>query len=409
MREVRSEKVINMKATKRKNDTGSSILLALFVVLLGSSMIIVGLTLLMTTRDAIVHELHLKGQATSVAEAGLTDALYWFRRQETQPVVAFAPILDPSNNIYDTDDPEIGIVREFEISPQTDLFGRYEVMKVDPVTGDPVVQDISDQRVADAGPAAGTAWYLESRGMVFEKNDPTKAFNEPPNRVIRRVTLAREIRRLPIAPTAAAALISDVGHVIIETGGRLRGFDGLALVWDKEGGGTTRTNRGEVDGGRAWASVFSGEADDFSTLVTRVFATTPEELQNMSDIYATSVDELPSRLPDLGIIYIDGDATFTSAAPLFGGGALVVNGNLTLSDNSSSYYSGLVVVNGNYTQRSPSLVSGSVIVLGDSDVRGGMEMSEIIYEDDILSVVRQKLGQYRFSRSPYHTPNRGGI
>lgn len=400
-----------MKNTgKWRKEDGSSILLALFVVLLGSSMIIVGLTLLMTTRDAIIHELHLRGRATAVAEAGLTDALYWFRRQDTQPVQAFIPILDPGNNIYDTDEPDIGIVREIEISPQTDLYGRYEVMKVDPVTSEQVVQDISIQRVADAGfVAPGTSWYLESRGMVFEKNDPTKAYNEPPNRVIRRVTLAREISRLPIAPTAQAALISDVGHVEIDTGARLRGFDNLALVWDKTGGGTTRTNRGEVDGGRAWASVFAGEADEFSALVSRVFASTPEELQNMADVYATSVNDLPTPMPALGIIYIDGDATFTSAIPLFGGGALVVNGNLTLSSNSASYYSGLVLVAGDYTQLSPSLISGSVMVCGDTYMAGGMEMSEIIYEDDILNVVRQKLGQYRFSRSPYHAPDRGGI
>jgi hypothetical protein len=401
--------IMKNTGTPRKED-GSSILLALFVVLLGSSMIIVGLTLLMTTRDAIVHELHLRGRATAVAEAGLTDALYWFRRQNTQPVQTFTPILDPENNIYDTDEPDIGIVREIEISPQTDLFGRYEVMKVDPLTAEPVVHDISAQRAADAGfVSAGTCWYLESRGMVFEKNDPTKAYNELPNRVIRRVTLAREISRLPIAPTAQAALISDVGHVEIDTGARLRGFDNLAMVWDKQGGGTTTTNRGEVDGPTAWASVFAGEADDFSALVARVFATTPEELQNMADIYATSVDQLPTEMPALSIIYIDGDATFTSARPLYGGGALVVNGNMTISSNSASYYSGLVLISGDFTQLSPSLISGTVIVLGDTYMAGSMEMSEIIYEDDILNVVRQKLGQYRFSRSPYHAPDRGGI
>jgi formylmethanofuran dehydrogenase subunit C len=111
-------------------------------------------------------------------------------------------------------------------------------------------------------------------------------------------------------------------------------------------------------------------------------------------------------MPDLSIIYVDGNATFTAAHPLSGGGAIIVNGDLTLSSNSSSYYSGLVLVNGDFTMHSPSLISGSVIVLGDSYLAGTMEMSEIIYEDDILSVVRQKLGQYRFSRAPYHAPNR---
>ncbi len=100
----------------------------------GSSMIIVGLTLLTTTRDTIVQELNLKGQATSASEAGITDALSWFRRQSTHPVAIFEPVHDPDKRIIDTEDAAIGIVREFEISNQTGHYGRYEVMKLDPVT-----------------------------------------------------------------------------------------------------------------------------------------------------------------------------------------------------------------------------------------------------------------------------------
>jgi len=392
----------------REGEEGSTILLGLFVVLLGASMIVVGLTLLTTTRDAIVHELNLKGQATSAADAGISDALSWFRRQETQPVEVFDPILDPDNEIYDTEDPNIGIVREFPINVDTRYYGRYEVMKTDPVSAEAVVADISPQRIiSPEAVASGIVWYVESKGMVFEKNDPEKAYNEPPNRVIRRVTLASEIQRLSILPTAAAAIISDVGRVTVSTNGRVLGMSSKAIVYDKKGGGSVRLTGGVVEGGTSWAAIFEGEPDNMATLIGQVFATTPDGLKGIADYFVTTVDDLPDTLPTLGVIYVEGNATFTSARPLSGGGVLIVDGDLTLSDNCNSFYSGLVFVTGDYTQRGPSMVSGSVMVLGDSDIRSASGPAEIMYDADILNIVRQQLGQYRASRSPYHVDNRG--
>lgn len=387
---------------------GSTILLALFVILLGSSMIIVGLTLLTTTRDAIVQELNLKGQATSAAEAGVTDALSWFRRQSTQPVATFEPVYDPDQQIIDTEDADIGIVREFEISTQTGHYGRYEVMKVDPITSATVVKDISAQRIINTEEAApGTVWYVESKGIVYEKNDDEKAYNEAPNRVVRQVTLASEIQRLAIAPTANAALISDTGTVYIRTKGRVRGINTTAIVFDRSGGGRVRRWGGTIEGGRNQAAVFPGATDSVTALVRTVFASTPEDLQSLADIYVTSTDDLPSDLPTLGIIYIDGDATFNSARPLTGGGIIIVDGNMLIDTGSMSIYSGLIFVTGNYTQKSPSLISGTVMVLGDTDISGSLDIAEIMYDQDIMDIVRQKLGQYRAARSPYHVPNRG--
>lgn len=395
-------------AEKLLGREGSTILLALFVILLGSSLIIVGLTLLTTTRDAIVHELNLKGQATSAAEAGITDALSWFRRQSTQPVETFAPVYDPDQQIIDTEDESIGIVREFEISAQTGHYGRYEVMKVDPVNSATVVRDISSQRIINSEEAApGTVWYVESKGIVYERNDAEKAYNESPNRVVRQVTLASEIQRLAIAPTADAALISDTGNVTVRTKGRIRGISTTAVVYDRSGGGAVRNWGGTIEGGSNQAAVFPGQDDSVTALVRQVFASAPEDLKSLADIYVTDTDDLPPELPTLGIIYIDGDATFDSSMPLTGGGIIVVDGNMLINDNSASIYSGLVFVTGNYTQKSPSLISGTVMVMGDSEIRGSLDIAEIMYDEDIMDIVRQKLGQYRASRSPYHVNNRG--
>lgn len=387
---------------------GSTILLALFVILLGSSMIIVGLTLLTTTRDAIVQELNLKGQATSAAEAGITDALSWFRRQSSQPVDTFEPVYDPDQQIIDTEDASIGIVREFEISTQTGHYGRYEVMKVDPITAATVVQDISAQRIINTEQVApGTVWYVESKGIVYEKNDPDKAYNESPNRVVRQMTLASEIQRLAIAPTANAAVISDTGNVTIRSKGRIRGINSTAIVYDGSGGGAVRNWGGTIEGGTNQAAIFAGEDDTVTGLVRQVFASTPEDLKSLADIYVTSTDDLPTTLPALGIIYIDGNATFNSSRPLTGGGIIFVDGDMLIDNNSMSIYSGLIFVTGDYTQKSPSLISGTVMVMGDSDISGSLDIAEIMYDQDIMDIVRQKLGQYRAARSPYHVPNRG--
>ena len=68
-----------------------------------------------------------EGQASDVARAGLVDAFAWFRRQTTQPVTTFAPQRDmlASPAINETNDPTIGLVREYEITPG--VWGRYEV------------------------------------------------------------------------------------------------------------------------------------------------------------------------------------------------------------------------------------------------------------------------------------------
>ena len=241
--------VKHLRESLRKQE-GSTILLAMFVVLIGSSLIFMGLTLLLTSRDAIVHELHLKGQATGAAEAGISDALSWFRRQQTQPVEDFSPILDPENNIFDTEDPEIGIVREFRISPQSELYGRYEVMKIDPYTSEPVVQDISPQRfISPDQSVAGRVWYVESKGIVYEQNDPQKPFNEWPNHVVRRVTLASEIQRIAISLPADAALITCGNDATIGNGGLIRGMDFTGIAFDRDG--HLSKSQGDVSGNPA--------------------------------------------------------------------------------------------------------------------------------------------------------------
>ena len=62
----------------------------------------------------------------------------WFRKSPTQPVATFAPVrnLSVSPQILETNDPDIGLMREFQISGP--IWGRYEVWKQWDADPDPV-------------------------------------------------------------------------------------------------------------------------------------------------------------------------------------------------------------------------------------------------------------------------------
>src|SRR5690606_24062328 len=109
-------------------------------------------------------------QAVMAARSGLTEGLSWLRRQTSQPVTVFQPTLDTSATppILDTEDPDIGLVRDFRISGN--LWARYEVWKEWAADPDPTrlawrqqfdCTDVSEPKV---GGATGSAWRLRSIG-----------------------------------------------------------------------------------------------------------------------------------------------------------------------------------------------------------------------------------------------------
>src|SRR5687768_16910080 len=138
-------------------------------------------------------EFSARGHAREVAEAGLVDAYAWFRRQGVQPVAVFAPRLDRAvtPQVNETDDPALGLVRTFEISPGR--WGRYTVEAGTPA--EPFVDrnasgvfDASDTFTDVNGDGSwspargtrdvtrerglagvGTVWMLVSRAQVFRR------------------------------------------------------------------------------------------------------------------------------------------------------------------------------------------------------------------------------------------------
>ena len=373
---------------------GSALLLVLVVLALLGLLAAAGFAIVSNATNASKIELELEGQTISVAESGLTEALSWFRRSSKQPVQTFEPLVYEAAVKPKTIPP--GIVREFEVSAAAKLWGRYEVLPAG-------VKDITAERGrGDRG--AGTVWRVRSTGYLYILEDATKAWDQKPNRVVHRASVETEFQRLAIRPPARAALLADRGdEVVVSRGGRIRGSTGAAVVYRQGTGRPAVDKRAEVTSESGapvtQANSKSAVAPQYDLTEIEVFGVRPNELETLADLSVKDTSSLTSGLPQLGIVYIDGNAVFDEAHPLQGGGVLYVNGNLEIKPRANASFFGQVYVAGDLTMEAPSVLSGSVIVLGKVDVRGAGDVSEIAYNEDILSVVRQKLGQYRVRRT----------
>src|SRR5262245_27522273 len=113
----------------RRNEAGSMLVWALVAMVVVMGILFAGMDNLKAGSVATETRFRAQGQALDLARAGVVDAYAWFRRQTSQPVFTFAPRRDLTATppVNETDDPAIGLVREFEISPR--IFGRYEVRR----------------------------------------------------------------------------------------------------------------------------------------------------------------------------------------------------------------------------------------------------------------------------------------
>ena len=94
--------------------SGAAIIVALWFTVIVAGIVLTGSLSLESHRRHTRNSFVAKAQAVQIARSGLTEALSWMRRQTSQPVMVFAPQLDPSATppILDTIDPDIGLVRE---------------------------------------------------------------------------------------------------------------------------------------------------------------------------------------------------------------------------------------------------------------------------------------------------------
>jgi hypothetical protein len=393
-----------------------------------TAIIAIGSMLLQDTQAVISGEIHI-GQAVSISTAGLVEGLSWFRHQTAQPVTAFQPKRDmeASPPVNETDDPTIGIVREFEISHTNGLWGRYEVRLTNVDSSGrayPVVRDISVERnlvQADPPLPNGGAWHLESTGTIFKKANSatyqTTSFYRPgfppyiPNRTVVQTPLGprpyvtivtsavtcTEVRRMIVLPPAGGgALCSRRGaNAVLGARSRVVGDKKPGLAYPKNTGDPSTA--GELTGSPAKYVV--DPPTDYADSVSDVFGGMDKnDLRTTADIYAESITALPTVLPEYSLVYFKGAPTFNASRSLRGTGILFVEGDLTIDYDSNSFYSGIIYVEGNYVQRSPSMVKGLVIVTGAATLEGIGDLAELDYDSNICNQVLLFMGQYRFSK-----------
>jgi hypothetical protein len=399
---------------------GSALLYVLFAVLVIAGYVLFGVQADLALDLATRVQVETPAQARAVAEAGLVDAFAWFRRQPVQPVTTFAPQRDlatfPPTN--ETDDPAVGLIREYEIAPN--LWARYEVRlsvpaepfadaNEDGLHGDSetftdtngngrwdAASETRDISAARGQPGSGSIWVLVSHGMVFTRPRQDLELGEGPNHRLSIARVATEIRRLALTPPAESALCVARGDGVT-VGPRVR-------VWGSGGGGVvyaSSTGSPWVDGSAEISGSPSVSAvPDYDGSIDGVFGVSVSALKSMADLSTTDAASVPAPLGDYTLTVIDADAVFTAARPLRGTGVVVVLGDCTIADGSNSFFNGLLWVGGDLTVRAPSYLRGTILVQGRFDARGtGGDYVEVDFDDGILGEILALMGQYRHTKA----------
>lgn len=391
-------------AINRDSERGTALILALMFTTVVVGIVATG-TLTLKSQITLNRTLFITNyQAVMAARSGLTEGLSWLRRQTSQPVTVFEPELNelavPA--VLDTEDPDIGLVRDFRISGN--LWARYEVWKEWDSDPDPErlawrqqfqCADVSQAKV---GGAAGSAWRLRSAGYVYRRLDENVAFNVEPNIVLATEFAETDVLRAVInLPGQAAINVNDGNSCHINTNGRINGGSAAGIYYP-QGSGTPTVgpkNQNRVTG---TPSLAAGTTYDDS--YEAVFGLTFAELSSMADQVVTSSADFPSPLPDNSIIVADiASMQFDTGNPLQGSGLVVIRGNVTLNPGNNSLFSGLLYVEGNLTVRAPSEINGSVICTGNLTIQGSSDYATINFDEDAISSLMDNFGNYRRANS----------
>jgi hypothetical protein len=200
---------------------------------------------------------------------------------------------------------------------------------------------------------------------------------------------------MSLVPPGSAALCCSRGDdVSVGNKGRVDGSGAAGALFPASTGTPGTTGSAELIGSPAYGTV-SG----YSATWSSVFGVSVDELKSLATVRLTSGDHVPNPFPEYGLVFCEGNLTVNQTYPLKGTGLLVVDGNLTIAANSGSYFNGIIYVTGNYSQLAPSMIRGSVIVLGDGSVQGGSDVAELVYDGDVISRLLQEIGTYRIARS----------
>ncbi|MFT4512743.1 MAG: hypothetical protein ACI89X_001546 [Planctomycetota bacterium] len=387
-------------AINRDSERGTALILALMFTTVVVGIVATG-TLTLQSQISNNRTLFITNyQAVMTARSGLTEGLSWLRRQTSQPVTVFAPQLDAGAvpAVLETEDPDIGLVRDFRISGN--LWARYEVWKEWAADPDPERLawreqfDCTDVSVAKVGGAAGSAWRLRSVGYVYRQMDANVAFNEDPNLVLATEFAETDVLRAVInLPGQAAINVNDGNSMHVNTKGQVNGH-GAAGVYYPQGSGTPTTGPKRQQRVTGTPGLSAGTTYDDS--YEAVFGLTFAELSSMADQVVNSAANFPSPLPENSLIVAElASMQFDASNPLEGAGLVIIRGNVTLSPGNNSLFSGLLYVEGNLTVRAPCEINGSVICTGNMTIQGSADFATINYDEEALSSLMDNFGNYR--------------
>lgn len=370
-------------------------------------------------------------QARAVSHAGIVDAVAWFRRQQTQPVRAFAPrrefmvddLLEEGESIYnETDDDAIGLVREYEISPG--FWGRYEVRKgtlaetfadtnqngrfdvgeaFDDLNNDRKrtpsfgTRDLSDVRGMDS---TGVVWHIESIGMLYKRNKPNEPLGSQANPLIAKYRLSSDIQRITITLPAMAAINARTGGLV-----QVRR---QAIIRAPQTGVAVGTAAVAVQVSRPAeiiAPIDAVNIPGYKDELYDIFGMEWAELHALADVSVTSSPAELGRIPDGSLVVVTGDLVFDQTNPLEGLAILAVQGDVTVEADSGSDFRGVLYVDGHLTIESPAKVRGTIVTTGWVKLIGSTtsDLVDVEHDPDLVDGLLRDIGQYRQAKVVYPT------
>jgi len=384
----------------RWDERGSVMIVTMLLSIVLVGIVVSGASILKSSRAKTETAFLLTGQASQFARSGLMETINWLRRQPEQPALAFNPKLDTtaSPKILDTEDPDIGIMREFKISGK--IWGRYEVWKQWDTDPDPErlawrqkLQSV-DVSLKRGRTQPGSVWLVRCAGYVYERRDAGVDMRAYPNRVLASEILEAEVSRLAVAlPGQAALCVRSGTDITLGKNGRVAGGASAAGVFYAQSSGTPMLNVDSELTGEP-SSAASAVYDDS---IGYVFGVSLAELRAMADNHVEDEKDFPSLLRDGSITLLDGKINFGPTRSLKGSGIVVINGNCTINPGSTSSFSGLLYVDGKLTIHAPCTIRGAVIATGQTSVQGVGDFSEIAYDEKVLEAIQRNLGSYRLS------------
>lgn len=428
-----------MNTVPFQNERGMALALVLIISSVLLTYLLAGYVLIQSASKTASIELS-RNQATSVALAGVEDALAWFR-STTQGKVPIKTIFDPLNVgemrgtiqvlIPETQDSSVGIVREFPIGLNNNLFGHYEVRKS-------IVQDITTQRFPNSS-TNGLIWYIEVNATIYKQNDASVSYNQNPNEILRTLTMGAEIRRMALTPPPAMLTTYRASNVRIQSSGEIRNDMGIAIQYWADTGSIV--NNGTLVGSLQ-ENPIDPPFDNVINAIT-IFGMTLSELKaliqnspkgvyvNNSTTFSSKLVPYPSEAADPPMVYIEGSESFTSATihlynttsniPINAYGILIADkinleilgGPSGCETDNCGRFTGLVYVTGTLHVDNGAILSGAVvstqkdqgisgeaIQVGNSD--SGAPTTRLIYNGSFISSdLNQTMGNYSISKTPY--------